>query len=124
MFHLPQSSNKEPDMILAFMQILWATMLLLFLAGAVTYAFSPHTGLKLLKQALVVLAVLPVGPSLLSAAVAEISPMMLVVLGAVGSIAAYWYLTHHTAKDSGHRPGSGAAHAERQPHLPPEQDHQ
>jgi hypothetical protein len=111
-------------MINALIEVLWAVMFLLFLAGAITYAFSPHAGLKLLKQALVFLAVLLVGPSLLFAAIAAISPMMLVVLVAVGSIAAYGYLTHHKAKGSGHRSASGASHAEREPHLPPEQDHQ
>ena len=38
--------------------LLWAAMFLLFLAGALTYAFRPHLGLDLLKRSAVLLVVL------------------------------------------------------------------
>ena len=109
-------------MILALIELLWAAMILLFLAGAVAYAFDPHVGVALLKRSLVLLVVLLVGPSLIATVFGQIPSIMWIVAGAGASIAAHWYLTHHSAKRSSHGSGSGASHAERQPHLPHEQD--
>ena len=93
-------------------------MLLLFFAGAVTYAFSPHLGLKLLKQSAVFLGVLLVGPSLVTAAIQDIPLPVLLFLGLGASLTAYWYVTEHWSKSSRHASGSGASHAERKPLLP------
>ena len=105
----------------AITQVLWAAMMLLFLAGAVVYAFNPHLGANLLKRSLVLLLVLLVGPSLIRTVIAEIPLSIVLVLGAAASISAYWYVTNQSAKDSKQH-GSGSPHAERQPRLPYHQE--
>jgi hypothetical protein len=102
-------------------QLLWAVMLLLFFAGCLAYAFSPHLGLGLFKKAAVLLVIVLIGPSLLNAAIAEIPLWVLILLLAGASIGAYHWLTQHGAKavKQGHVPG--ASHAERHPHLPQEE---
>src|ERR1700730_15177636 len=60
------NARAEVEMILALIELLWAAMILLFLAGAVAYAFDSHVGVALLKRSLVLLVVLLVGPSLIA----------------------------------------------------------
>lgn len=110
--------------MIIIVQVLWTAMLLLFFAGAVTYAVSSHAGVKLLKRSLVLAAVLLIGPSLLSSAFAEIPTVVKVFLGVGLTLAAYFYLTQHSDKDTKHHGGSNVSHAERQPRLPhqPEDD--
>ena len=110
-------------MITLITQTLWAIMLLLFLAGALTFAFNRHLGLDLLKRSAVLLAVVLIGPSLLSSAVSQIPFPVLLLFGIGACLAAYGYVTSRSkSAKSGH--GSRASHAERQPHLPHEQDDQ
>ena len=104
-------------------QLLWAAMMLTFLAGGVMYAFRPQVGIALLKKALVLLLMLLIGPSLVSSAMAQVPLSTVVLLLAGGSVAAYVYLSrHHQAKGQGHRHASGVSNAERQPQLPHEGD--
>ena len=100
------------------MPVLWSIMILLFLAGGVSFVFNRHLGMDLLKRALVLVAVLTVGPSLLSTALSGIPTWVLVVLGILASFAAYGYLTASAAKSKQAHGSSHQTHAERQPRLP------
>jgi hypothetical protein len=100
-------------------QVLWAGVLLLFFAGAVTYALNRHLGVDLLKRAAVLLAVLLIGPSLVSTAISELPFPILVLFGIGASLAAYSYLANCSSK-ANHKKGSHTSHAERHPRLPNE----
>jgi hypothetical protein len=99
------------------MEVLWALMLLLFLAGAVTYAFQPQVGRSLLKRSIILLAAILIGPSLIHSAFDQIPGPLLAVLLVAASLIAYAILSH-SSKAAKHHHGSGVSHAERQPHVP------
>jgi hypothetical protein len=99
------------------LEILWAAMALLFIAGAISYAVQPQLGRDLLKRAIVLATVLLVEPSIVRSALDQIPAWILVILVAAASLAAYYHLTN----TSGHKPkqvGASTRHAERQPRLP------
>ena len=100
-------------------EVLWAASVLLFLAGCLSYMFSPRLGAKLFKRSAILLAVLVIGPSLMSTAMSQISPFDLVLTGAAASLAAYLYLTISGKAGRREPPQKGASFSERQPKLPP-----
>ena len=97
-------------------QVVWAIMLLLFLAGAVTYALRPHFGLELIKRAAVLVGVLLIGPSLVLSILSAIPFWLFIVIAVGASLAAYQHVT--ASKKDQHRHGASSAHAERHPRLP------
>ena len=108
-------------MILLF-QCLWAILLLVFFAGCLAYAFNRYLGLALLKRAAILLGVILIGPSLVGTALGAIPPIVLVPLLGGASLAAYFYLTSHATKGKQHD-GQRASHAERQPRMPHQGQH-
>jgi hypothetical protein len=96
-------------------QLLWAAGVLVFIAGAVIYAFNSHLGLLLLKRSLLLFAVVLIGPNLLSNAFGVIPVSVLVLVGVGLSVASYYCVTTRAQK---HEPHSGASHPERKPKLP------
>ena len=108
--------------MLLIVEVLWAILLLLFFAGCLAYPFNRHLGLALLKRAAILLGVILIGPSLVMAALGAIPPGVLVLLLGGASIAAYFYLTSHATKGKQHD-GQRASHAERQPRVPHQGQH-
>src|SRR5438046_7457928 len=100
------------------LEVLWAAMMLLFLAGAISYAFRPQLGLDLLKRALVLASILLVGPSILHSALDQIPACVLVILVSAASLAAYYHLTNTSGHKPKHQVSTSTRHAERQPRLP------
>ena len=100
------------------LEVLWAAMMLLFMAGAISYAVQPQLGRELLKRALILMAVLLVGPSILRSALDQIPSWVLMLLVPAASLAAYYHLTNTSGHKSKHQVGASTRHAERQPRLP------
>ena len=92
--------------------------MLLFIAGAISYAVQPQLGRDLLKRAVVLMAVLIVGPSILSSAIEQVPAWAIVILVTAASLAAYYHLTNTSGHKPKHRVGASTRHAERQPRLP------
>ena len=87
-------------------ELLWVAMVLLFFGGCIAYAVRPHVGLDLLKRSAVLLAVVLVGPGLVTGALGQIPPWIMVLVGIAGSVGAYRYLSGHQApKAPQHRHG-------------------
>ena len=101
------------------LQVLWAVLLLLFFAGCLAYMFNKHLGLMLWKRSAVLLGVILIGPSLVTTAFSEIPTIVLVLLGSVASVAAYFYVTNHATHNKPQH--SRISHAERQPRVPHQQ---
>jgi predicted tellurium resistance membrane protein TerC len=105
--------------VLLITDILWAILLLLFFAGCLAYLFNRHLGLALLQRSAIILGVVLIGPSFVMIALAAIPPAVLVLLTAIASVGAYFYVTSRSKSTTQHQ-NHRVSHAERQPRLPQE----
>ena len=67
-------------------QLLWVIAVILFLAGGLTYAIHPKTGLDLLKRSAMVIAVMLAGPTILT--VADLTFLTRAIILTIGLVAA------------------------------------
>ena len=114
---MPRIRNRR-CLLTIILEVLWAAMMLLFIAGAISYAVQPQLGRDLLKRAVILMAVLLVGPSIVRSAIEQVPAWVLVILGAAASLAAYYHLTNTSGQKTKHQVGASTRHAERQPRLP------
>src|SRR5438034_5102151 len=93
-------------------------MILLFVAGALSYIVNPHLGGKLLKNAAVLLAALLIGPSMIRLVIDQIPSWLLVALAAAASLAAYRRISSPSAQRGKQEAGASSRQTERRPRMP------